>query len=128
MTTTETDVKQKLRRSISAKAMEAMRKKDNKIVKGVFRCFEPRGGNMTFSFKKYAGDEVKQYNMTDGDTYDIPLMVAKHLNNNCWYPKHAHVLDANGKASVEIGKKVDRCTFESLEFQLEDEVEEQDAA
>ena len=126
MTTTNT--KEKPRRSISAKAMEAMRKKDNKIVKGVFRCFEPRGGNMTFSFKKYAGDEVLHYNMTDGDTYEIPLMVAKHLNNNCWYPKHTHVLDANGKASVEIGKKVHRCTFESLEFQFEDEMEEEETA
>ena len=126
MTTIET--KEKPRRSISAKAMEAMRKKDNKMVKGVFRCFEPRGGNITFSFKKYAGDDVQQYNMTDGDTYDIPLMVAKHLNNNCWYPKHTHVLDVNGKASVEIGRKVHRCTFESLEFQFEDEVELEEAA
>ncbi len=126
MTTTQTQ--EKSRRSISSKVMEAMRKKDNKIVRGVFRCFEPRGGNMTFSFKKYAGDEVTQYNMTDGDTYDIPLMVAKHLNNNCWYPKHSHVLDANGKASVEVGRKVHRCTFESLEFQFEDEDEEQETA
>ena len=126
MTTTNT--KEKPRRSISAKAMESMRKKDNKIVKGVFRCFEPRGGNMTFSFKKYAGDDVQQYNMTDGETYDIPLMVAKHLNNNCWYPKHTHVLDGNGNTSVEVGKKVHRCTFESLEFQFEDEIEEEETA
>ena len=125
---TTTNIKEKSRRSISAKAMEAMRKKDNKMVKGVFRCFEPRGGNMTFSFKKYAGDDVQQYNMTDGDTYDIPLMVAKHLNNNCWYPKHTHVLDCNGKASVEVGRKVHRCTFESLEFQFDDEVEEEETA
>lgn len=128
MTTTTTTTKEKPRRSISAKAMESMRKKDNKIVKGVFRCFEPRGGNMTFSFKKYAGDEVLHYDMTDGDTYDIPLMVAKHLNNNCWYPKHAHVLDANGKASVGVGRKVHRCTFESLEFQFDDEIEEEETA
>lgn len=123
-----TITKEKPRRSISAKAMEAMRKKDNQMVKGVFRCFEPRGGNMTFSFKKYAGDDVQQYNMTDGETYDVPLMVAKHLNNNCWYPKHTYVLDADGKSSVEVGKKVHRCTFESLEFQFEDEVEEEEAA
>ncbi len=126
--TTTTTTQDKSRRSISAKMMASMRKKDNKMVKGVFRCFEPRGGNITFSFKKYAGDDVKNYDMTDGDTYDIPLMVAKHLNNNCWYPKHAHVLDANGKSSVEIGKKVDRCSFESLEFQLEDEDQVEDIA
>lgn len=102
---------------------ELMKKKDHKIVKGIFRFFEPRGGSISFCFKKYAGDEILSYTMVDGDVYDIPLMVAKHLNNNCWYPKHTHVLDANGKPSVEIGKKVQRCSFESLEFQTEDEDE-----
>lgn len=126
MTTTE--VKPRSRRAISNKAMETMRKKDNEMVKGVFRSFEPRGGTVTFSFKKYAGDDVQQYTMVDGDTYDVPLMVAKHLNNNCWYPKHEHTLDANGNAVIGVGRKVHRYSFESLEFQFEDEIEEQEAA
>ena len=126
MTTTTT--KEKPRRSISAKAMEAMRKKDNKLVKGIFRCFESPGSTLTFSHKKYAGDDVQQYTMTDGDTYDIPIMVAKHLNNNCCYDRHAHVLDANGKPSIGVGRKVHRYTFESLEFQFDDEMEEEETA
>ncbi len=104
-------------RKITDEEMRKMREKDNKIVKGMFRCYEPRGGSMTFSFKKYKGDDVLKYTMVDGDTYDIPLMVAKHLNQACYYPRHSHVLDANGKPSVEVGKKVQRCSFESLEFQ-----------
>ena len=104
-------------RKITSEEMRNMREKDHKIVKGIFRCYEPRGGGMTFSFKKYKGDEVLKFNMVDGDIYEIPLMVAKHLNQNCYYPKHSHVLDANGKPSVEVGKKVQRCSFESLEFQ-----------
>ncbi len=101
----------------------SMKEKDHQLVKGIFRCFEPRGGSIKFSFKKHAGDDVLTYTMKDGDTYDIPLMVAQHLNNNCWYPKHAHVLDANGHPSVEVGQKVQRCSFESLEFQTEMEEE-----
>lgn len=106
-----------------SKELNDRKEKDHKMVKGIFRCFEPREGSITFAFKKYAGDEVLKYTMVDGDTYDVPVMVAKHLNQNCWYPKHAHVLDANGKPSVEIGQRVKRCSFESLEFQFEDEIE-----
>ena len=104
-------------RKITPEEMRKMREKDHKIVKGIFRCYEPRGGGMTFSFKKYKGDEVLKYTMVDGDIYEIPLMVAKHLNQNCYYPKHTHVLDENGKPSVQVGTKVQRCSFESLEFQ-----------
>lgn len=104
-------------RKIGDEEMRRMREKDHKIVKGMFRCYEPRGGSMTFSFKKYKGDDVLKYTLVDGDVYDIPLMVAKHLNQECFYPKHTHVLDANGNPSVEVGKKVQRCSFESLEFQ-----------
>jgi len=102
---------------ISDEQMRKMREKDHKMVKGIFRCFEPRGGSMTFSFKKYKGDEVLKYTMVDGDVCEIPLMVAKHLNQDCFYPVHSHVLDANGNPSVQVGKKIQRCSFESLEFQ-----------
>lgn len=104
-------------RKITDEEMREMKKKDHKIVKGIFRCYEPRGGSLTFSFRKYKGDNVLKYTMVDGDTYDVPLMVARHLNQNCYYPQHSHVLDANGHPSVQVGKKVQRCSFESLEFQ-----------
>ncbi len=104
-------------RKITDEEMKKMREKDHKVVKGIFRTYEPRGGSMTFSFKKYKGDDVLKYTLVDGEIYSIPLMVAKHLNQNCSYPKHSYVLDADGKPSVEVGKKVPRCSFESLEFQ-----------
>ena len=109
--------KPKNTKKLSSQAITDMKEKDHKMVCGLFHCYEPRGGSMTFSFKKYPGDNVLQYTLTDGEKYDLPLMVAKHLNQNCWYPKHSHVLDADGNPSVQIGKKEDRCSFESLEFQ-----------
>lgn len=105
------------KRKLSGEEIDKMRQRDNKMVRGIFRCFEPAGGGIRFSFRKYKGDEVTNYDLVDGDTYSIPLMVAKHLNQNCFYPKHTHVLDANGNPSKEVGKKIQRCSFESLEFQ-----------
>lgn len=104
-------------RKLTNEEIEKMRTHDHKMVKGVFRCYEPRGGSMTFSFKKHSGDNIITYTLTDGEIKELPFMVAKHLNKNCYYPKHSHVLDENGKASVQVGKKVHRCSFESLEFQ-----------
>jgi len=104
-------------RKITDEEMRRDREKDHKIVKGIFRCYEPRGGSLTFSFKKYKGDDVLKYTLVDGEICEIPLMIAKHLNQNCCYPRHSHVLDADGKPSVDVGKKIQRCSFESLEFQ-----------
>jgi len=107
------------RRSYTDSELKKQREDDHKMVKGVFRCYEPRGGSFTFCFKKYKGDQNLKFTMVDGETYDIPLMVAKHLNQNCWYPRHTHVLDANGCATVDNNTKVKRCSFESLEFYAE---------
>lgn len=103
-------------KKLSSADLQKMRAADRKMVKGIFRCFEPRGGSMTFSFKKYRQDPVESFTMVDGDTYTVPLMIAKHLNQNCAYPVHSHVLDANGHPTVQVGKRVKRCSFESLEF------------
>lgn len=108
-------------RKLTSEEIRKMREKDHKTVKGIFRCYEPRGGSFTFSFKKYKGDPVEKHTLVDGQTYELPLMVAKHLNNNCWYPRHSYVLDASGHPSVGQGKKVKRCSFESLEFYHEEE-------
>lgn len=118
------NLKPKNSRKLTNEEMKKMREKDHKMVKGRFLCFEPRGGSMTFSFKKYKGDPLLKYTMVDNEVYEVPLMVAKHLNNDCWYPVHSHVLDANGKPSVQVGKKVKRCSFESLEFNIEEEENE----
>lgn len=103
-------------RKISSEEMKKMRQEGNQKVKGIFRCFEPLGGSMKFCFKQFPGDEVITYDLLDGKIYELPLMVAKHLKNGCNYPVHAHTMDADGVPRVDVGKKVQRCTFESLDF------------
>lgn len=106
----------KITGKITKEEMRKMREKDNRIVSGVFRYHDCRGGKLKFSFKKYEGDPVEPYEMVDGKKYDVPFMVAEHLNKNCNYPKHAHVLDANGNPIVHVGENVQRCSFENLDF------------
>jgi len=116
------DTKPKNTRKITAEEMRKLKEKDHKMVKGIFRCYEPPGGSFKFSFKQYPGDPVYTKTMVDGETYEVPLMIAKHLNQNCWYPKHSYVMDMNGTPTVDRGKKVKRCSFESLEFMMDDPV------
>lgn len=92
------------------------RDKYREKVKGIFRFYEVPGGTMKFVYKEFKEDPIEFFTLTDGEIYELPLGVAKHLNKNCWYPKHAHILDADGKPRVDVGKKIRRCSFQSLEF------------
>lgn len=92
-------------------------KEESRLVKGIFRCHEPVGGQIMFPFRKYKWDQTKWYTLVDGETYEIPLAVARHLNENCSYAVHSHIMDAQGKPTVDrSGKKISRMSFESLEF------------
>ena len=92
------------------------RDRDRELVSGIFRFYEVPGGSMSFCFKMYKQDPVERFDFIDGETYKIPLGVAKHLNKNGWYPLHAHALDEHGKPMMKIGQKVRRFGFQSLEF------------
>jgi hypothetical protein len=96
--------------------MKYQRDKDREMVKGIFKFYEVPGGSMSFVFKVYKEDPVERFDFVDGQVYNIPLGVAKHLNKNGWYPVHVHALDENGKTSMRIGQKVRRFGFQSLEF------------
>ncbi len=94
-------------------------KEESRLVKGVFRCREPEGGSVRFAFKKYKWDQVKWYTMLDGETYEVPLAVARHLNKNCNYPIHSHILGADGNPTVDRqGRVKSRMNFESTEFSI----------
>ena len=98
------------------------RERDHEVVRGIFRFHEVPGGEITFVYKKYKEDEVERFTMRDGEIYSIPLGVAKHLNKDCYHSVHAHAVDEYGKPIAKIGKKVQRCSFESLEFMPEEDL------
>jgi hypothetical protein len=93
------------------------------MVKGIFRYHEVPGGAFEFVYKQYKEDDVEKFTMVDGHVYTIPLGVAKHLNNNVWYPQYDYVnsegmfsAQAVGSRVMKITKKVRRVSFQSLEF------------
>jgi hypothetical protein len=108
-------VKAVAHRDIKAELL-AMREKDRKPVRGMFKFYESIGGTLSFPYRKYAQDEVTTYTLTDGQVHTIPLGVAKHLNTNGWYPTYTYMNDEHGRPVSKIGKKNRRFGFQSLEF------------
>lgn len=104
------------------KNLKYERDKDRQMVKGIFKYYEVPGGSVSFPFKAYKEDPVETYHLVDGEVYTLPLGVAKHLANNCWYPVHKHTLDEKGKRVTTVGRKVHRMGFHSLEFTDIDEL------
>jgi hypothetical protein len=93
-----------------------LRDKDRELVRGKFIFHEVPGGVMEFVFKKWKEDPVEKFSLRDGEIYSIPLGVAKHLNQNCWYPVHQYYSQEGGSHVMKVGTKVRRCSFQSLEF------------
>lgn len=89
---------------------------EKKPVRGKFIFHELPGGKLDFMFRKYRDDQLTKYEMSDGQVYTIPLMVARHLNTNCSYPSYSYKSDENGRPKVSIAEKIRRCSFQSLEF------------
>jgi len=97
-----------------------LRDRDCEMVEGMFHCNEPRGGSVTLTTMPYADFEFSG-TFCDGQTYKIPLYLAKRMNNEwqgigAWYPTHAHILDSEGKPIVHTAKKNYRFQFNSMSF------------
>lgn len=106
---------------------EYMRDKDREIVKGIFHFYEVPGGTLRFSYRKYKGENVQNYELTDGQIASVPLGVAKHLNKEGKYPVHAYTVDKDGNSTMKVGTKVRRFAFQSLEFVDIDEFDMHDS-
>jgi hypothetical protein len=94
---------------------ESMRLADSKLVKGIFQDNEVKGGQISFPFKKWKGDSVKEYTLIDGQEYELPLGVVKHLNSGCAYQSHSWLLGPDGK-HIKNSRKTHRFSFKVLEY------------
>lgn len=100
--------------------LKYMRDKDREKVKGKFIFHEVPGGVMEFSFRKYKEDEIENYKMYDGEIYEVPRGVAKHLNDNLSYPVHSYYKTEDGDHTMKVGQRIRRATFMPLGFMDED--------
>lgn len=102
--------------------------KDREKVKGIFRFFAVPGGILSFPYRKYKWDKTERYELVDGGVYTIPIGVAKHLNNGCWYPEHEYIPGMNVQTAnpvsvggqnspmMRIARRVHRTAFQPLDF------------
>ena len=115
-------VTQKLSKEEAKKKLDRQKAKDAEKVKGVFRYYEMPGGALSFVYKAYKGENSQRYDLVDGQVYEIPLGVAKHLNNNGWYPVYEYI---KGEAfmggygvsgGMRVASKKHRYGFSGLDF------------
>lgn len=117
---------------------------ESKIVRGRFKNYETPGGNLPFCAGKYPGQPLFRATFQDGEVYEVPLWVARHLNGvdktakaidgrvgTCSYPIHGFKWDPSKPAPeshlggdgvpvpiVGVQKRKQRYGFESLEFDV----------
>jgi len=102
----------------AAEKLEEQRIADRKLVRGIFRYHETPNGEIGFSFRKYKNDPVEHYVLKDGETYTIPIGVAKHLNahGSCDYPTYEYKNDEAGRPVVSLRQRIRRMSFQNLDF------------
>lgn len=105
---------------VSTYKFEKQRQEESRLIKGIFQDNELKGGTLKFPFKKFQGDQIVTYNLTDGQEYDLPLSVVKHLNSNCFYSEDLYVtglVTPDGKPIKNPNpKKKHRFSFKISEY------------
>lgn len=85
-----------------------MQKEGEKLVKGMFEFADAQGGWLDFSYRFYPGEPVRTVKITHGEIVDIPMDLAKHLNNV--YKKVRTISAELGRAPGTI-MKISRTRF-----------------
>ena len=96
--------------------LKYLRDKMRETVRGMFKFDEAPGQTLSFMYREFKEDPIERYDLKDGQVYSLPLGVAKHINRNLNYPVHKHIKSEDGSAEMRIGHKVQRASFQSLEF------------
>lgn len=95
---------------------KALYEEEKKIVRGRFDYKECPGGVMEFTYRKFKEEPLKNYSLKDGEVYEIPLYVARHLNKECNFPSHTFKNDEQGRPQTVIAERIHRTGFQSLDF------------
>jgi len=95
---------------------ENARKEDAKLVKGIFKNLEAPGGDLEFTYRGHRGEPIRVYHLQDGETYEIPIGVAKHININTRVPVHQYLTDVDGRPITTPGSFRQRYQFLSPEY------------
>ena len=97
---------------------EKQREEDSRMVTGVFKNLESKGGTAIFPYRVYKEDPYRTYELVDGVTYTIPLGLAKHLNNGTQVNEREYAAGPDGvkKLYTIVRSKRSRFQFLSTEY------------
>lgn len=97
--------------------MDKMRKEGDKLVKGIFEFVDAQGGWFEFSWRFFPGEALTTYKFTHGEICEVPLLLARHLNN-CY--KKVRKLPENADQGNYAVTRVSRLRFTPVDMLSED--------
>lgn len=92
----------------SAEKIKKLQKEGEKLVKGMFEFTDAQGGWLDFSYRFYPGEPVRTVHITHGEIVDIPLDLARHLNN---VYKKIRAMRENADQTQDVVVKTSRTRF-----------------
>lgn len=100
-----------------AERLKKLRKEGEKMIKGMFEFIDAQGGWLDFSYRFFPGDPIRTVKISHGEVVDIPMILAKHLNNV--YTKVRCLPDNADKGRGAITKR-SRTRFTPMDMLTED--------
>lgn len=100
-----------------AERIKKLRKEGEKMIKGMFEFVDAQGGWLDFSYRFFPGDPIRTIKITHGEICDVPMILAKHLNN-C-YKKVRKLPENLDQGGVSV-TKVSRTRFTPMDMLSED--------
>lgn len=97
----------------SAEKIKKLQKEGERLVKGIFEFVDAQGGWFDFCYRFYPGEPIRTVKINHGETVDIPVDVAKHLNN---VYKKVRLPRQNADQGVDTITKTSRTRFIPLDI------------
>jgi hypothetical protein len=95
-------------KSKSSERIKKLQKDGEKLIKGIFEFIDAQGGWLDFSYRFYPGEPVRTVKINHGEVVDVPLDLAKHLNN---VYKKVRTMPENMDQGGGIVTKISRTRF-----------------
>ena len=96
--------------AVNTDSIEAMTRETDKTVRGTFLNVEYPGQPAKICGKFYKTMQYFAKTFEDSEVCNIPLSVARFINERCNYDQHSYIQDEKG-APIKTGKKVPRYKF-----------------
>ena len=114
------EITKKLRNTLPPAEREAkvkeMRKKDDKLVKGMFEFLDAQGGWLEFTHRIYPGEPVQIIKLTHGEICELPMGIVRHLNNTKKKVRKYNLeMSPNGKTPIRSFEVISRVRFTPMD-------------